>query len=842
MPEVAQATITVTPVMAGAQEKITNDLTQAAGPAGSAAGNAAGTKMTESMGKKMSGAGAALTKGVTAPLIGIGAAAVASWKSVDEGLDTIVEKTGASGAALEEMEGILKDITTTIPTDFSTAGAAIGEVNARFGLTGKGLEDLSGQFVKFAKLNKQDVSGSVDSVSKMMAGFGLSSDKAGKMLDALNKVGQQTGVDVGLLADQVAANAAQFQAMGLSAEEAASFLGSASMAGLDTSTAMMGLKTAMKNATEDGKTLDEALKGFDETMKGNGSESDKLAAAYELFGTRAGGAIANAVENGTFNLSDFTSTLGDFEGSVNSTFEDTLDPMDKFQTTLNDLQILGADIVESAGPMLTDILGDLAEVVADVADAWESLSPDMQETIVKGAGILAVAGPLLSIGGTLVTVIGSIVGGLGGLISGLIGTTGAAAASTGPVAASAASFSALAGAALQMVAAGVAFFLVAEGFSRIADAAIRVAESGGLAIGVLAGMAFGIAGLMAVAAALGPLLTAGAVGIGVFGVAVLAIGEGVNLACSGIAKLVEAYTGLVETIVTNADSINSIVSNIGETVSGVITTICDGIATVIDAISGGLTSVLNSVAGIFDSMGGAALNAGLGFEKLAGAVINLVNNTGVLDLGASLAAVASGVSKINKAASESSAGAANINAIAKGLSAVGLSSVASAKGMATFAQVSTKAITQIGASFKKLDFSKDMNREMNKTITSARTGITALKSMFSNTHFSFNQHIAVPHFSMSGSFNAQTGSTPTVSTKWYKVAESSPYIFHGATLFGGGEHDDEILYGRDALLKDIQEASGGAEIHNTFYIDGAENPEEFAHRFVRQMKMEMRMA
>ena len=151
MPEVAQATITVTPVMAGAQEKITNDLTQAAGPAGSAAGAAAGSKMSESMGKSMSSAGAALTKGVTAPIMGIGAAAVASWKSVDEGLDTIVQKTGASGSALEEMEGILRDITTTIPTDFATAGAAIGEVNTRFGFTGKGLEDLSGQFVKFAK-------------------------------------------------------------------------------------------------------------------------------------------------------------------------------------------------------------------------------------------------------------------------------------------------------------------------------------------------------------------------------------------------------------------------------------------------------------------------------------------------------------------------------------------------------------------------------------------------------------------------------------------------------------------------------------------------------------------
>lgn len=842
MPEVAQATITVTPVMAGAQEKITNDLTQAAGPAGSAAGAAAGSKMSESMGKSMSSAGAALTKGVTAPIMGIGAAAVASWKSVDEGLDTIVQKTGASGSALEEMEGILRDITTTIPTDFATAGAAIGEVNTRFGLTGKGLEDLSGQFVKFAQLNNQDVSGSVDSVSKMMAGFGLSADQAGKMLDALNTVGQQTGVDVGTLADQVASNAKQFQEMGLSAEEAASFLGSASMAGLDTSTAMMGLKTAMKNATEDGIGLDEALKNFDKTMQGNGSQSEKLTAAYELFGSRAGGAIANAVENGTLSLSDFTTSLGDFEGSVSSTFEETKDPMDDFTTTLNDLKLLGADIVDSAGPMIVDIMEDLAEGVSQAADAWNGLSPEMQETIVKGAGILAVAGPLLSIGGSLVGVIGSIGSGLISVISGLAGTAGAAAASSGPVAASAASFQSLAGSALQMIAAGAAFFLVAEGFSLLADAAIRVADAGGPAIAVLAGMAVGIGALMFVASAVGPALTAGAVGIVAFGVSLLAIGAGVALACAGITLVIDAIGGLVEVISSNSEEINSIVTNVGETVGGVVTTISDGIATVIDAVSGGISGVLDSVAGIFESMGGAALDAGTGFEKLAGAVLNLTKNTGVLDLAGTMAAVATGVGKVNKAATDAGAAATSINALSKGLMTIGTSAAVSSKGMVTFGTASSKSVAQVGASFSKLNFSKDMTREMTKTIASARSGINTLKGMFSSTHFSFNQHIAVPHFSMSGSFNAQTGSTPTVSTKWYKVAESSPYIFHGATLFGGGEHSDEILYGREALLNDIREASGGRPITNNFYIYGNENPEHFAHEVARQLRMEMRMA
>ena len=839
MPEIAQATITVTPVLQGAQQSLTKQMTDAADPAGQKAGESSGKKMTEALSKKMGAAGTALSKGITAPIMAAGAASVAAWKEVDAGLDTIVTKTGASGEALDDMGGILRNIAGSIPTDFETAGAAIGEVNTRFGLTGDALEDLSGQFVKFAKINGQDVSSSVDSVSKMMAGFGMSADDAGRMLDALNTVGQQTGVDVGALADTVAANAKQFQEMGLSAEEAASFLGSASMAGLDTSSAMMGLKTAMKNAAKDGVSLSDALAEFDEVMQSNASESDKLAAAYELFGSKAGAAIENAVSNGTLNLSDFSASLGDFEGSVSETFEGTLDPMDQFTTTMNDLKSLGAELVESAGPMLVDILGGVTDGVEKLTDAWDGLSPDMQETILKVAGIAAVAGPLLVIGGKVIGGVSAISSGLSGL-SGMIGGLGSAASEAAPAVTTAGtSFGEMAGGALKMLAAAGALLITAAAVWVLADAAIRVSDAGTPAIATLAGMAVGIGALMGVAALCAPALTAGAVGLVAFGAAMVGIGAGVAIASAGIALVTTAVTGLVQTVSDNAGQINSIVTNVGDTVNGTTTTVSDGITQVIDAISGGVSGVLDSVAGIFESMGQAALDAGTGFEKLAGAVVNLTKNTGVLDLASTLGATANGVKKINDAASGAGAAARQISTMGTSLKTMEKSAQSASLKVTTFGTATRSSMNSASNAVKRSDIPSSMSNLMSRTLGEAKRGLSDLESAFRNVNLDFEQHIRVPHFYMYGSFNAETGSTPSVSTSWFDKATSVPYLFRDATLFGAGEKHDEILYGRDALLKDIKEASGGGVVIN-MTVNGAESPELWATRFAREYKMRAR--
>lgn len=419
MTEVARATVTIIPNMQGAQQKITQDLTGAAGPAGTAAGNAAGKGIAAAIGNKTSAVGAALTKNITVPMLAVGTASVAAWKSVDAGMDAVAAKTGATGETLTAMQDSVKNLAAQIPTSFENAGNAVGEVNTRFGLTGQALEDLSAQFIKFADLNNTDVSSAIDSVQRSMSAFGMDADDASGFLDVLNSVGQKTGIGMDTLATSLATNAASMQQMGFNATQAAQFLGSVEVSGMDTSAAMMGLKTAMKNAADDGVTLTDAISEWNTVMQSSASDTDKLNASIDLFGSKAGAQFFNAAQQGTLSLDALSGSMADFEGSVSTTFENTKDPIENFQTVLNQLMTIGADIVETVGPMLATALSTVSDVLTKIKGAWDSLSPGVQDGIVKAVLLVAAAGPIISIIGKVIAFVPMLVSGIGTVVTAL---------------------------------------------------------------------------------------------------------------------------------------------------------------------------------------------------------------------------------------------------------------------------------------------------------------------------------------------------------------------------------------------------------------------------------------
>ena len=840
MPEVAQATISVTPVLEGAQALLTEQLTEAAEPAGSAAGTAAGTSMGESLGKGLTDAGGTMTKAVTGPITAIGAAAAKSWREVDTGLDTIVAKTGESGEALGEMQDIMTRIATTMPTDFVTAGAAIGEVRTRYNLAGQDLEYLSRQFIKFAKLNNQDVSSSIDSVSKMMAAFNMETTEAGDVLNMLNVVGQKTGEDVGGLADILMNNAAQLKDMNMGVEEGASFLMNMSLGGVNLNTAMMGLKIAMKGATEEGVSLNEYLQEFQKTMDSEVSESDKRAAAFEMFGTRAGAAIYDAFATGRLSVEDLTGSLGDFTGSVTETFDKTVGPMDEFTKTMNGLKQAGFDLVVSAGPSLRQLIDSLSQGITEMAEAWNGLSPEMQNFIVKAAGIAALVGPLLLIGGKVIGGLAKIGKGIGGIIGHIGGLGSAASTAAGPVASAAGSFGAFAGQALKLIAAAAALYITAQAMQVLVNAAIQIADAGGVAIAVLGGMVVAIGALMAVASLVGPGLTAGAVGMLAFGATFVMISAGMALASAGMMLIIDAITQLTECVLSHSEEINSIVTTVGESVSGIITTITDGIANVYETISGGVSGVLDSLAGVFDSIGDSALKAGEGFEMLAGAVMDLVNNTGALDLGVTLGAVAAGVGDITKAAGEAGKASSDVQRLTSEFRNLQTGVTSAAQSMTQFGTSSTTALNAVGNAFRSLNLAAAMSTAINGAISVASAGISRLRSMFASTHFSFSQHIAVPHFSMAGSFNAQTGSVPTIYTSWYAKAAEYGALFTKPTIIGVGDAaQPELLIGEEKLKQMLGQ---GVTVNNYMTINGADDPEAWGAEFARSLKQYVRVA
>lgn len=88
-----------------------------------------------------------------------------------------------------------------------------------------------------------------------------------------------------------------------------------------------------------------------------------------------------------------------------------------------------------------------------------------------------------------------------------------------------------------MLAMGAAVLLVSAGFALLAQSAIALAAAGTPAILCMVGMVAAIALLAVGAAALGPALTAGAVGFIAFGAAVLMVGAGALLASASMAIL-----------------------------------------------------------------------------------------------------------------------------------------------------------------------------------------------------------------------------------------------------------------------------------------------------------------
>ena len=368
---------------------------------------AVGDKM-QKLGEGMKDVGGKLTKYVTGPIAAIGAASVASWKEVDNALDIVTKKTGATGDALEDMQQTVRDIATSMPVTFEDVGTAVGEVNTRFGVTGDELEELSRRFLEFADINDTDVNNSIDTIQSAMAAFNTEVEKTPEVLDLFTAAGQNTGVPLEKLAETLKKNATALQEMGFGLEDSVMFLAELDKSGADSQTVLAGLKNALKKATKEGKPMNEALHDIQESLKGAASDTEAAQLATELFGSKAGAAIAEYVRNGQLDFESLGVSMEDYAGLVSQTYEETKDPMDDLTTAMNEMKDLGYEIAQSAAPIITEAMSVLRDVIKDLKEKWDSLTPAQQEALIQFALAAAAIGPVLVILGEVIGVIGAI--------------------------------------------------------------------------------------------------------------------------------------------------------------------------------------------------------------------------------------------------------------------------------------------------------------------------------------------------------------------------------------------------------------------------------------------------
>lgn len=381
----------------------------------------AGAKIEE-YGGKASKVGETLTKNVTTPLTAAAAAGVAAFSAVDEGVDTIVTATGASGEALDGLVASYETIATSIPEELGDVASAVGEVNTRFHTTGEELEGQTTLFLQFAKITGGDVVSSVDSADKVLKTFGKTSDDASGLLGMVAKAAQDTGINAQGLMDDVLANSATFKELNFSLEESVNFMALLDENGVESGTALAGLKKAVVNLTDAGMSESEALQTVIDKIKNAGSETEALTIAQETFGTKGAAEMATAIREGRLSLDDLSASMADYSTVVTDTYNNTMDGVDGATTAANAAKIAMSTLGETISDMLAPIFQHLTQLLIDAKARFDTLDDGQKQAIVTIGLIVAAIGPALVIVGKVITAVGTITTGVGSLV-GFVGGT-----------------------------------------------------------------------------------------------------------------------------------------------------------------------------------------------------------------------------------------------------------------------------------------------------------------------------------------------------------------------------------------------------------------------------------
>lgn len=254
----------------------------------------------------------------------------------DEANSTIIKATRATGDALKWLKNDFNATLWEVPQSANDVATAIGEINTRFGETGTGLQNLSKNFLDFARVTGTDVAWSIRLVSRLQKDFWLSNEEIPLLLDKITRAGQATGISVEKLSGITTQFWVQFRALWFSLDQSLALISKFEAEWVNTEAILAGLnKWVNELAKETWTSIPDAFKAFTDSIKNAGTESEALGIASDILWSRAWPQLALAVREGRLELNDFIGVLKDAEWTLNSTAEAALTAGEEFKIAFN---------------------------------------------------------------------------------------------------------------------------------------------------------------------------------------------------------------------------------------------------------------------------------------------------------------------------------------------------------------------------------------------------------------------------------------------------------------------------------------------------------------------------
>jgi TP901 family phage tail tape measure protein len=369
--------------------------------------------------------GGLLSKNVTLPIVGVGAAAVKTATDFEAGMSEVKAISGATGSEFDALRD--KAIEMGAKTKFSASDSADAfKYMAMAGWDASQMMDGIAGIMDLAAASGEDLATTSDIVTDALTAFGLQASDSAHFADVLAQASSKSNTNVGLMGETFKYVAPVAGALGYSIEDTAVAIGLMANSGIKGSQAGTALRSTItrlakpvgeaKDAVEElGISItnaDGTMKPLSQTMvelreKFAGlTEEQKAQYAAMLAGQEGMSgllAIVNASDEDFQKLTDeINNANGAAEDMASVMMDNTAGAVEQLKGALESAGIL-------IGEKLTPYIRQLAEWITGLVEKFNSLSEEEQEQIVKFGLILAAIGPVLLILSKVVSIVTTVI-------------------------------------------------------------------------------------------------------------------------------------------------------------------------------------------------------------------------------------------------------------------------------------------------------------------------------------------------------------------------------------------------------------------------------------------------
>jgi len=353
------------------------------------------TRGLQTVARSMTTVGDSMIKGISLPIIAIGAGLLKLGNDFDRAYDTIRVGTGATGQDLENLKDDFREIAKVAPSSFADIGKVVADLNTRLGLTGKPLQNLSVQMLNLARITKSDINTLIPLTTRVFGDWNIATDKQSESLDYMFKVSQSTGITVDQLSQKVVYFGAALRQMGFDFETSAALIGKFEKEGVNAEVVLASLRIALGRMADEGVTdTNEALLTLIDRIKSAGSTGEANSIAMDTFGKKAGVDMASAIREGRFELDDLVDSLKGSTDTINAAAKATEDWQEKLTLLKNNLALSIEPLANKVFDSLGRGIDKLTPKIVKIAEWFGNLTDAQQDNLLKW-GLITAALPFV---------------------------------------------------------------------------------------------------------------------------------------------------------------------------------------------------------------------------------------------------------------------------------------------------------------------------------------------------------------------------------------------------------------------------------------------------------------